>query len=108
MLAGSFVADELGDTGTPEQRIATDALGRAFEVCMTINGSWGYNANDNRYKSSQQLIRNLSDITSKGGSRRIRVRQPAFRTSCLRPFDPIRLFRHSAGPQRRHRAEISI
>jgi alpha-L-fucosidase len=58
----------LGDTGTPEQRIATDPLGRAFEVCMTINGSWGYNATDSRYKSAQQLIRNLSDITSKGGN----------------------------------------
>jgi alpha-L-fucosidase len=58
----------LGDTGTPEQRIATDPLGRAFEVCMTINGSWGYNTNDMRYKSAQQLIRNLSDITSKGGN----------------------------------------
>ncbi len=58
----------LGDTATPEQRIASDALGRQFEVCMTINGSWGYNATDLRWKSSQQLIRNLSDITSKGGN----------------------------------------
>ncbi len=58
----------LGDTGTPEQRIATDALGRQFEVCMTINRAWGYNATDLAWKSSQQLIRNLSDITSKGGN----------------------------------------
>jgi len=58
----------LGDTATPEQRIATDPLGRGFEVCMTINGSWGYNATDTRWKSAQQLIRNLSDIASKGGN----------------------------------------
>ena len=58
----------LGDTATPEQRIASDALGRQFEVCMTINRSWGYNATDLAWKSSQQLIRNLSDITSKGGN----------------------------------------
>jgi alpha-L-fucosidase len=58
----------LGDTATPEQRIFTDPLGRAFEVCMTINGSWGYNATDLRWKSAQQLIRNLSDIASKGGN----------------------------------------
>ena len=63
-LGGGF----LGDTATPEQKIFTDPLGRQFEVNMTINGSWGYNANDNRYKSAQQLIRNLSDITSKGGN----------------------------------------
>ena len=41
----------LGDTATPEQRIATDPLGRQFEVCMTINNSWGYNAGDTRWKS---------------------------------------------------------
>jgi len=58
----------LGDTGTPEQRIATDPLGRQFEVCMTINRAWGYNATDLRWKSAQELIRNLSDITSKGGN----------------------------------------
>lgn len=58
----------LGDTGTPEQRIATDPLGRQFEVCMTINRAWGYNASDLGWKSSQELIRNLSDITSKGGN----------------------------------------
>ena len=58
----------LGDTATPEQRIATDPLGRQFEVCMTINHSWGYNANDLRWKSAQELIRNLSDIASKGGN----------------------------------------
>jgi alpha-L-fucosidase len=58
----------LGDTATPEQRVATDPLGRGFEVCMTINNSWGYNAADLRWKSAQQLIHNLSDISSKGGN----------------------------------------
>ena len=58
----------LGDTATPEQKIFTDPLGRQFEVCMTINRSWGYNATDLRWKSAQQLIRNLSDIASKGGN----------------------------------------
>ena len=58
----------LGDTATPEQKIFTDPLGRAFEVNMTINGSWGYNATDLRWKSTRELIRNLSDIASKGGN----------------------------------------
>jgi alpha-L-fucosidase len=35
---------------------------------MTINNSWGYNSNDLRWKTSRQLIRNLSDIASKGGN----------------------------------------
>src|ERR1039458_6868601 len=39
-----------------------------FEVCMTINNTWGYRANDVRWKSARQLIRNLSDIAAKGGN----------------------------------------
>ncbi len=35
---------------------------------MTINGSWGYNAADHRWKSAHDLIRNLSDIASKEGN----------------------------------------
>ena len=35
---------------------------------MTINGTWGYNKNDLRYKSSTQLIRALVDAASKGGN----------------------------------------
>jgi alpha-L-fucosidase len=59
----------LGDFRTSEQRIPASAmLGRALEVNMTINGSWGYNANDTNWKSSRQLIRNLSDIASKDGN----------------------------------------
>jgi alpha-L-fucosidase len=58
----------LGDTQTPEQRIPLGTSDRAFEVNMTMNGSWGYNKLDTRWKSSQQLIRNLSDISGKGGN----------------------------------------
>jgi alpha-L-fucosidase len=59
----------LGDFRTSEQRIPASAmLGRALEVNMTINRSWGYRSNDTDYKSAQQLIRNLSDIASKDGN----------------------------------------
>ena len=59
----------LGDFRTSEQRIPASAmLGRALEVNMTINDSWGYNPNDLHWKSAQQLIRNLSDIASKDGN----------------------------------------
>ena len=59
----------LGDFRTSEQRIPASAmLGRQLEVNMTINNSWGYNANDTHWKSSRQLIRNLSDIASKDGN----------------------------------------
>ena len=59
----------LGDFRTSEQRIPASAmLGRALEVNMTINRSWGYRSDDTEWKSAQQLIRNLSDITSKDGN----------------------------------------
>ena len=59
----------LGDFRTSEQRIPASAMqGRALEVNMTINRSWGYRADDHEYKSAQQLIRNLSDVASKDGN----------------------------------------
>lgn len=59
----------LGDFRTSEQRIPSSAMaGRALEVNMTINKSWGYRSDDLDWKSAQQLIRNLSDITSKDGN----------------------------------------
>lgn len=59
----------LGDFRTSEQRIPASAmLGRALEVNMTINNSWGYRSDDLNWKSAQTLIRNLSDITSKDGN----------------------------------------
>ena len=59
----------LGDFRTSEQRIPASAMqGRALEVNMTINNSWGYRSDNLNWKSSQQLIRNLSDITSKDGN----------------------------------------
>ena len=30
------------DFGTPEEHIRAEAAGRAWEACMTFNGSWGY------------------------------------------------------------------
>jgi alpha-L-fucosidase len=58
----------LGDFRTSEQRIPTANFGRALEVNMTINGSWGYRSDDTNWKSARQLIRNLSDISSMGGN----------------------------------------
>jgi alpha-L-fucosidase len=59
----------LGDFRTSEQHIPASAMmGRQLEVNMTINNSWGYNANDTHWKSEQTLIRDLSDISSKDGN----------------------------------------
>lgn len=58
-----------GDFGTPEQEIpATGLPGVDWESCMTMNGNWGYNRADKNFKSTEELIRNLTDIASKGGN----------------------------------------
>ena len=59
----------LGDYGTPEQTIPDRVIADIpWETCMTMNGHWGYNAADKNYKSTATLIRNLADITGKGGN----------------------------------------
>jgi alpha-L-fucosidase len=57
-----------GDYGTPENKIPTNALASDWETCMTMNGTWGYRAADNKWKPTETLIHNLVDIASKGGN----------------------------------------
>lgn len=58
-----------GDTKTPEQHIPPRGYpGELFEVCMTMNDTWGFKKNDLNWKSARQILRNLSDISSKGGN----------------------------------------
>ncbi len=58
-----------GDLETPEQFIpATGFPGKNWEVCMTLNGHWGYNAWDDKWKSSKEVLQMLIDIVSKGGN----------------------------------------
>jgi len=58
-----------GDFGTPEQQIPPTGLpGVDWETCMTMNDTWGYSSYDQNWKSAQDLIRKLADITSKGGN----------------------------------------
>ena len=58
-----------GDTETPEQYIpATGYPGRDWETCMTLNDTWGFKSYDDKWKSTETLIRNLVDIASKGGN----------------------------------------
>ncbi|MFC6098899.1 alpha-L-fucosidase [Olivibacter domesticus] len=59
-----------GDTKTPEQKIPdlSELDGKYWETCMTMNGTWGYRTSDNKWKSTETLIRNLIDIASKGGN----------------------------------------
>ena len=58
-----------GDTETPEQHIPpTGFKDRDWEVCMTMNNTWGYKSYDHNWKSTEDLIQKLCDIASKGGN----------------------------------------
>ncbi|HMD00670.1 MAG TPA: alpha-L-fucosidase, partial [Ferruginibacter sp.] len=52
---------------TPEQHIPEQGLPYPWETCMTMGNSWSYVPNDT-YKSTDELIRNLVDVVSKGGN----------------------------------------
>jgi alpha-L-fucosidase len=57
-----------GDFTTPEQHVPPTGLDYDWEVCMTMNTSWGYKWYDENWKSSETLIRMLVDVASKGGN----------------------------------------
>jgi alpha-L-fucosidase len=57
-----------GDFSTPEQHIPPTGLDYDWEVCMTMNTSWGYKWYDENWKSTKTLVQYLTDIASKGGN----------------------------------------
>jgi alpha-L-fucosidase len=57
-----------GDFNTPEQYVPRTGYEGDWETCMTMNQHWGYNACDDDWKSSEELIHKLIDICSKGGN----------------------------------------
>jgi alpha-L-fucosidase len=57
-----------GDFATPEQRITAEAGGRAWESCMTLNDSWGFQRADDNWKSARTVIRNLIACVRDGGN----------------------------------------
>jgi alpha-L-fucosidase len=58
-----------GDYATPEQGLPTHRpKDRYWELCMTINDSWGYQGNDMNYKSPSQVIRIFAECIGMGGN----------------------------------------
>jgi alpha-L-fucosidase len=57
-----------GDFSTPEQTITAAANGRAWESCMTMNDSWGYQKADDNWKTPRTIIRNLITCSRQGGN----------------------------------------
>src|SRR5437660_5699398 len=57
-----------GDFSTPEQHITAETNGRAWETCMTLNDSWGYQRADDAWKHPKQVIQNLIACTRDTGN----------------------------------------
>ncbi|MBN2048045.1 MAG: alpha-L-fucosidase [Anaerolineaceae bacterium] len=58
------------DFGTPEEHITAEEGGRAWEACMTFNGSWGYlpYTLDEDWHSTRNVISLLQKCTAGGGN----------------------------------------
>lgn len=67
---GIAINDRLpgGDYTTPEQAIPATVPDGPWETCMTMNASWGFVPDDDRYKSSRELVHTLCETAGKGGN----------------------------------------
>jgi alpha-L-fucosidase len=57
-----------GDFSTPEQHIQASEAGRAWETCMTLNESWGFNRADDQWKTPKTIVNNLITCARGGGN----------------------------------------
>jgi alpha-L-fucosidase len=58
-----------GDYATPEQHTPiTPPDSRAWELCMTMNDSWGYQGSDTNYKTPFEIISIFADVIGAGGN----------------------------------------
>ncbi|WP_097046958.1 alpha-L-fucosidase [Flagellimonas pacifica] len=58
-----------GDYATPEQGMPiTRPKDKYWELCMTMNNSWGFQKNDRDYKTPNQIIGIFADVISNGGN----------------------------------------
>ncbi|MCR9287012.1 MAG: alpha-L-fucosidase [Bacteroidetes bacterium] len=58
-----------GDYATPEQGLPlTKPKSKYWELCMTMNDSWGYQHNDHNYKTPYEVIRIFADVIGNGGN----------------------------------------
>jgi alpha-L-fucosidase len=60
---------EQGDYATPEQGMPiTRPKNKYWELCLTMNDSWGYQKNDHNYKTTDQIIGIFADVIGNGGN----------------------------------------
>ncbi|MET9875352.1 alpha-L-fucosidase [Actinacidiphila glaucinigra] len=57
-----------GDYATPEQGIPVEPPSGPWELCLTVNDSWGFQHNDHRHKSVHRLVRYFTETIGAGGN----------------------------------------
>ena len=57
-----------GDYSTAEHHIPANGIDGDWEACQTLNGTWGYSALNQRWKTVQDLVHQLIDVVSRGGN----------------------------------------
>ncbi len=67
-IINSRIGHNLGDYLVLEQNISKENISKPWESCITMGRNWGYIKYDTVYKSPEVLVRQLLDITSKGGN----------------------------------------
>ncbi len=56
------------DFGTPEEHVTAEKEGRAWEACMTFNGSWGYMPISPDWRSTREVVHLLNTVTAGSGN----------------------------------------
>ncbi len=68
-LVSGRLGNTLGDYASAgDNRIPEVAVSADWETPATINDTWGYKTHDHNWKPTEELIRKLVDIVSKGGN----------------------------------------
>lgn len=73
---------EYGDYKCPEVGVPTVPPKGRWELCYTMNDSWGYNENDKNYKSLRQIVRVFTECIGGGGNLLLDVGAKADGTIC--------------------------
>ncbi|MEU3980818.1 alpha-L-fucosidase [Streptomyces sp. NPDC026672] len=57
-----------GDYATPEQGVPLTPPDGPWELCLTVNDSWGFQHGDRNHKSVRQLVRYFAETVGAGGN----------------------------------------
>lgn len=93
-----------GDYGTPEQGLPLfRPKDKYWELCMTMNDSWGFQHNDTNYKTPNQIIRILVDCISLGGNLLIDIGPKADGTI---PEEQVEILKGLGRWMEKHKGEV--